>query len=356
MSALTWPPRRPGPSRYDDLILPHGVARISLGEGSTPLISAGQALLKCEHLNPTGSYKDRIAAVAMSIGAADSARGWVGTSSGNAGAAFAAYGARAGLSGRLFTTDGIVPEKLAHVNAFDTEVWEVADFGRDPLVDARVFEAVAELASAENLVLGITARAYNPAAMNGIKAIAFELIEELGRCPGAVFVPTGGGGLLTSLWVGFEDALRLGISDTVPQLVAVQPVGCAPIHLAAATAKDRVTPVKDCRSAISGLQLTNPPDGDLALEATRASNGWTVAVSDEEALAAQRTLATRYGVFVEPAAALAYAGYCASPAKDAVVLMTGNGLKGLIEGERPPAPRRLHIDDILLPAGEPAQP
>lgn len=355
VSLKPWPPLRHGPSRYDELILPPGVARVTLGEGSTPLVSAGDATLKCEHLNPTGSYKDRIAAVAVSVGVSGGAQGWIGTSSGNAGAAFAAYGARAGLTGRLFTIDGIVPEKLAHVNAFAIEVLEVAGFGQDPMVDSRVFELVAELADAENLVLGITARAYNPHAMDGIKGIAFELIEELGEPPPAVFVPTGGGGLLASLWAGFEDARDLGISDRIPQLVAVQPTGCAPIHVAAISGTEHVASSADCRSMISGLQLPDPPDGDLALRATRESNGWTVAVSDEAALQAQQTLAKEFGVFVEPAAALAYAGYCAQPVQGAVVLMTGNGMKSLIEGERPLQPQRIDVEQILVPARESAQ-
>jgi threonine synthase len=108
---------------------------------------------------------------------------------------------------------------------------------------------------------------------------------------------------------------------------------------------------------ISGLQLTNPPDGDLALEAVRASAGWTVAVSDTDALAAQRTLAAEHGLFVEPAAALGFAGYQATPVEDAVVVMTGNGLKGLAEGQIS-RPGRLALDeipDLLAQVGTPSE-
>jgi threonine synthase len=337
-------PKRP--PRFDELILPPGIGRITLGEGETPLLAVDGALLKCEHLNPTGSYKDRIASVAISIGSAAGAKGWIGTSSGNAGAAFAAYGARARMRGWLLTVDGVSAEKLAHVRAFDTEVWELERFGRDPEVDAEVFRLVARLAEAENLTLGITARAYNEAAMDGIKTIAFELIDELGAAPGAVYVPTGGGGLIASLAAGFAQARELGLSQRLPRLVAVQPEGCAPIHLAARRGREHVAPVGECRSEISGLRLTNPPDGDLALQAVLSTQGWTAAISDEDALTTQRALAAEHGILVEPAAALAFAGYQTRPVEDAVVLMTGNGLKALGDADASTPPRRLALEAI----------
>jgi threonine synthase len=250
------------------------------------------------------------------------------------------------MPGFLFTVEGVNPDKLAHVQAFDTDVWEVEGFGRNPEVDARVFDAVARFAAAEDLIVGITARAYNPTAMDGVKAIALELIEDLGTPPAAVYVPTGGGGLLATLAVGFEQARHLGLTGNSPKLVAVQPEGCAPIHLAAQRGLEQVTAISECRSDISGLQLTNPPDGTLALQAVRASGGWTTAVSDADAMVAQRTLATEHGIFVEQAAALAFAAYQAAPIEDAVVLMTGNGLKGLGEANVPTPPGRLTIDAI----------
>jgi threonine synthase len=325
----SWRPRDDGPGRYDDLLLPGGIARITLGEGQTALLSAGDALLKCEHLNPTGSYKDRIAAVGISLGAAAGARGWIGTSSGNAGAAFAAYGARAGMSGRLFTIEGAVPEKLAQVRAYGVEVREVAGFGHDPDVEAGVFAAVERLAREQDLVLAITARSFNAAAMDGVKAIAYELVEAIGAAPEAVFVPTGGGGLLASLWEGFAEWQRLGLAAGTPRLVCVQPAGCAPIDAAFRADAERVAPLPECRSKISGLQLTNPPDGLAALTAVRRSGGWTATVEDADALAAQHVLAHEHGVFVEPAAAAAYAAYLADPVPGAVVIMTGSGLKTL---------------------------
>jgi threonine synthase len=327
-------------------VLPAGVAPVTLGEGHTPLLEAGDVFLKCEHVNPTGSYKDRIASVGISIGVAAGARGWVGTSSGNAGAAFAAYGARAGLKGRLYTVSGVVPDKLAQILAFGVDVCEVADFGQDPEVDRRVFAAVERMARDEQLVLGITANAFNEPAMAGIRGIAVEIVDDLGAAPPAVYVPVGGGGLLASLWNGFDELRRLDAGTSAPKIVAVQPEGCAPIHLSAVAGHDRVTPVAECTTSISGLQITDPPDGDRALAAVRASGGWTQAVSDAAAADAQRQLALEHGVFVEPAAAAAYAAYLARPASGAVVIMTGSGLKTLT-GSRPErAHRRVSIDQL----------
>src|SRR5690606_21987156 len=142
-----------------------------------PLLRVGGAYLKCEHMNPTGSYKDRIAAVGISLGVAAGATGWIGTSSGNAGAAFAAYGARAGLSGQLYTIEAAAPEKLAQVRAYGAQISEVVGFGQDPDVEAAVFAEIERLARERGLVLAITARSYNAAAMDGVKAIAFEIAE-----------------------------------------------------------------------------------------------------------------------------------------------------------------------------------
>ena len=344
--AASWRPSLSGPTRYDELVLPAGVPRVTLGEGGTPIVSAGAAQLKCDHLNPTGSYKDRIAAVGISVGAAAGATGWVGTSSGNAGAAFAAYGARAGLQGRLVTVDGVVPEKLGQVLAFGVDVCEVDGFGMRPDVEERVFAAVQEVAVAQGLVLGITAHAFNRVAMAGVKTIAYELVEQLGRPPGVVYIPTGGGGLLTSVWDGFVEWRQLGLADRGPRIVAVQPSGCAPIHAAEIAGAATVSPIPESRSSISGLQLTNPPDGDAALAAVRASGGWTVAVEDEAAFAAQRLLAEMHGVFVEPAAAAAYAGYLQRPAEDAVILLTGSGLKTLGERRDDVARKRIAVEEI----------
>jgi threonine synthase len=321
--------RRDGANRFAGLLpIPRRAARVTLGEGDTPLIEAGGAWLKCEHLNPTGSYKDRIASVGISLAVASAAPGWVGTSSGNAGAAYAAYGARAGLPGTVFTNASIPDQKRAQIELFGTSIRRVRGLGEDPGAETALFQAVAARAAREGLALAITARTYNAAAMDGVKPIAFELVEELGRAPDAVFVPTGGGGLAATIWLGFLDLEAAGVIEELPRIVVAQPSGCAAIHAAILRGDDRVTPLVRCTSTISGLQLVAPPDGDHALGAVRASNGYSVAVEDADALAAQAHLAGTHGVLVEPAAALAYAAFRQRPARGVnVVVLTGSGMK-----------------------------
>jgi threonine synthase len=305
-------------------------------------------MLKCEHLNPTGSFKDRIAAGAIAAGVADGACGWIGSSSGNAGAAFAAYGARAGLPGLVLTVETVVREQFVHMTAFGARVYAVRGFGRDPSVDRLVFEAVRRASVEHRLVLGLTARAYIARAMDGTREIAREIVRELGRAPAAVYVPTGGGGLLASLWQGFRDAVSAGEARTAPRLVAVQTTGCDPVH----HALEHGLPTIESRGAsttrISALGLSTPPDGDLALAAVRESGGSSVAVDDEAALAAARTLARRFGVLVEPAAAIAYAAFLAAPRDDAVALMTGSGIKSLAEVGVPGPPVIEAVDIDML--------
>lgn len=312
----------------------------------TPLLPATGALLKCEHLNPTGSFKDRIAAAALELGLAAGARGWVGASSGNAGVAFAAAGARAGLGGVLLTSEGVAPLQLAHMRAFGARVLAVPGFGRDPAVDAAVHSGLATLAAERELILAVTTRAANPAAMDAAGAIAEELVAQLGRAPGAVYVPTGGGGLLASLGDTFARLRGQGEIERVPRLVAVQAEGCAPIHAAFRDGAERVTPAARSTTRITAISLTRPPDGDLALAAVRASGGFTLAPPDAAAFAARDRLAREQGLLVEPAAALAYAACLAEPAEDAVAILTGAGLKSLAaEGDAEPPPT-LEASDI----------
>ncbi len=292
----------------------------------TPLLDAGELQLKCEHLGDgTGSFKDRIAERAISAGVAAGARGWVGASSGNAGLAFAAAGARAGLTGTLLTVEGLDARRAGWLAAFGTTVRAVAGFGRDPAVETAVYDHLRAVAAARGLVLGVTARAVEPEAMDALAAIAAEIVAARGDAPAAVYVPAGGGGLLATLGAAFADLYARGTSARVPRLVAVQAAGCSPIHDAVAAARTTVEPCAASTTRITAVGLCRPPDGDLAAAAVLRSGGFAVAVEDDEAVAAQRLLAGRFGLAVEPAAALAYAGYLRQPVPDSVAVLTGAG-------------------------------
>jgi threonine synthase len=358
---------RPGIWRYSArLPLRDAAHAVSLGEGDTPLLPAGRlgTLLslpglhfKLEGANPTGSYKDRIAAVGIARLRERGKAAWAATSSGNAGAAIAAYGARAGVPGHLFTLEKAAPAKLAQILAYGPSVRAVARLGYDPAVERATWRNIATLCAANNWLMLVTARTLSPHAMEGAKTISYEVCEQLGeRAPDVVYAPVGGGGLLSASWKGFVEWRDAGLAQSLPRMVAVQAGGCDPVAQAWAAGRP-VAPIAGCSSTISGIQLTAPPDGDLALRALRESGGWAVSVPDEETYRAQADLAALEGIFVEPAAATTLAAVRADLASgrlrgDEIVAcwLTGVGFKDAAAVQRMAAGRaveRIQVEEIL---------
>lgn len=320
-------------------------SRVSMGEGGTPMVplsslarrwGLAELWAKAEYINPTGSYKDRIAAATMTEALRAGYRGWIGTSSGNGGASMSAYGVRAGLPGVLLVLSDAPKEKLASIAPYGVLQLSMTRMGPP------VMAALGEIAAQERLLLTITTHVHNPLGMRGADAIGAEIAAHGGASH--VYVPTGGGGLLVATARGLRDA---GCDAAV---VAGQPAGCAPIARALAGEIDHPQ-IEDWSTEISGLMLPEPPDGTAAVEAVRASGGWGAPVTDEEAWHAQDLLARTEGVFVEPAAAVALAavrndvvaGRLGSQDQPCVVL-TGHGLKDLgrfTVAERRPIPTTL---------------
>src|SRR6266542_4582249 len=345
---------------------------VSLCEGATPLLRSarlGGALglpelhFKIEGANPTGSYKDRIAAVGISRLRELGKRAWAATSSGNAGAAIAAYGVRAGLDGYLFTLEKAARAKITQILAYGPQVFAVERLGYDPVVEQATWRNIRTICDANGWGMLVTARKFSPHAMEGVKTIAYEICEQLGggipmqeRVPDLVYVPVGGGGLLSAAWKGFVEWQAAGRVDQLPRMVAVQPQGCDGI-IQAWQAGRAAEPIASCTSTISGLQLTAPPDGDLVLRALRESGGWATSVADGATYTAQTDLAAREGIFVEPAAAITLAALRADRASGrlrgderVVCLLTGVGFKDasalqrMAEGR---AVQPIKVEDIL---------
>lgn len=315
---------------------------VSLGEGNTPLVRAahvGEAIglpelyFKMEGANPTGSYKDRIAAVGITRLRELGKAAWAATSSGNAGAAIAAYGARAGVRGYLFTLEKAARAKIAQILTYGPTVYAVERLGYDPAVEKATWQNIRQLCAANNWLMLVTAHAFSPHAMEGVKTISYEVCEQLDAPPDVIYSPVGGGGLLSASWKGFVEAHAAGWIDRLPRMVAVQPAGCDAITQAWQEERP-VRPIEGCGSAISGLQLTAPPDGDLVLTALRASGGWATSIPDGATYAAQADLAAHEGLFVEPAAAITLAAVRADRAagrlrtgERVVCWLTGSGFK-----------------------------
>jgi threonine synthase len=319
--------------------LPEVDGFFTLGEGATPVVALERVgrhmglprlTAKLEGLNPTGSYKDRVAAMSMAVASTTNRRGWIATSSGNAGAALAAYGNRAALPGFLCVVPSIPREKLLSVTALGVTVLKVVGVGDRASAsrERSLFDAVREMAEAHDLFLGVTAHRFNPDGMRGVDTIAYEIADA--DCePDHLYVPTGGGGLVTAIARGVR---HRGLATRV---VLAQPSGCAPI--VEFIEGRRAAPVVDaCSSRISGLQLPSPPDGELAAATVAATCGWGTAVPDAAIHRAQRLLAELEGLYVEPASATALAAAAEDRRRGRVpedarvmVLLTATGLKDL---------------------------
>lgn len=283
---------------------------VSLGEGDTPLLplrefghrlNIRKVSAKMESQNPTGSYKDRVAAMSLSLACQRGNAGWIATSSGNAGLAMAAYGRRAGLPGFLCLVASAPEEKRLPLVPYNIGIVAVDGVGQESTAaaESRLMELVRAASVRHDLYLGITAHAFNPAGMRGIDTISYELAEQAPDVT-HLYVPTGGGGLLTAIARGLDHC------SVAARVIACQPSGCAPI--ARFLSRHISEPeIERCDSIISALQLPRPPDGRVAAEAVTRLNGWGTAVSDEAILAAQRLLAETEGILVEPASAVGLA-------------------------------------------------
>lgn len=319
--------------------LPAVADRVSLGEGNTPVVRLsrlGERLglrltAKLEGLNPTGSYKDRIAAMSMSLAKSAGRRGWIATSSGNAGMALAAYGAAADLHGIIFAGRGAPAEKTLSMLAFGSEVFLVDSVGEEKgsrRSEQSLFDTVSATARQYDLYLAVTAHAFNPDGMRGADTIGHE-IQRDGHKPRVVYVPTGGGGLACAVARGLRE------TGNEAAVAIAQPAGCSPVvRYIKGELPEPVIEV--CESKISALQLTSPPDGRAVAQVVKSGGGWGTAVDDAEIWRAQHELASLEGVFVEPAAAASLAAVSADRRAgllerddEVMLILTATGLKDL---------------------------
>jgi len=280
-----------------------------------------------EFLNPTGSFKDRGASLMVSALRELGAKILVDDSSGNAGAALAAYSAAAGLRARLFVPAYASGPKIRQIRAYGGELVPVE--GPRPAATLQ-----AQKACAENPDLVYASHNASPFFLAGLTTLAFEIAEDLGwRAPDHVVVPVGGGGLLLGLFYGFSLLLSLGWVKKIPKIHAVQAQACAPIVLAWERGYAEPEAVEPGETVAEGARIPRPERGREILAALRATGGQALAVSEEEIQKAQRELA-QSGLYVEPTAALAPAGLLRllgagffARGETAVVPLTGSGLK-----------------------------
>jgi threonine synthase len=324
---------------------------LTLGEGATPLVQLDDGpFLKMEQLNPSGSYKDRFASCAVSRMREEGLSFCLATSSGNTGSALAAYCARAGIPCHIFLVETTPAGKAVQMLAYGAVLKRVRGFGLDPAASRDVMERLQREATARSAALQISAFSFSPEGMDGVKSIAYEIADDLGEVDD-VFVPIGGGGLLTAIARGFSEYFREERISHLPRVHAVQPRGCATVTGPLDRGEFHAVEV-ECTSVISGLQVPNVIDAQLALDAVLETGGSGQSVSDQEVFSAQEALFSR-GVYCEPAGATAYAGYLkarseglAPSARRAVCIVTGHGFKDLGSVERAVSSRSIPMVEL----------
>jgi threonine synthase len=297
--------------------LPLSAPIISLGEGSTPLVEAAffsrQVFFKLEYTNPTGSYKDRLVAPIISLLISQGITEAVEDSSGNAGAAFAAYSARGGVRAQVFVPESAVGPKLEQIRLYGAEV-EVVPGPRSEAAEAvmRVVKKGAVYAS----------HAYLPHGLAGVATIAYEITSELGRGPGAVIAPVGHGGLLLGLALGFNALNSAGVIDSVPVLVGVQAENCAPLLSPDA-------PVEISETIAGGISVADPVRAGELFSIQDRQDIRFLAVPESRILSGRDHLAGK-GFYVEATAAVVLDGFrqVLDDLPDPVaIILTGSGLK-----------------------------
>jgi threonine synthase len=331
---------------------------LSLGEGNTPLVRArrigailkvGSLSLKVEGQNPTGSFKDRgtVAGVAWCM-----ARGIrrIGTvSTGNMGGSVAAYAARAGLPCTVITSPDIPAQKLGPIGIHRPVLLCLTDGYGD------AYDSAIRLRQTTGIYF---INSYDPYRVEGQKTLALELLLQCAQePPDVVVVPVSSGGNASALLKGFREWAEAGLGESLPRLLCVQSIGCAPI--ARAYDRSQLVPadVGEPHTIAHAISNPNPPSGARLLRELRTGeHGMVIAVSDRDIEAAQALLAEEEGMFVQPDAAASLAGLTSAlrrglvgPSERVTLVLTGHGLKD------PSVFDRRLIDVITTSAGHLSQ-
>ena len=308
---------------------------ISLGEGNTPLIYSRrlservgrgcEVFVKNEGVNPTGSFKDRGMTVAVSNAMERGTTALICASTGNTSASAAAYAAHAGISCVVILPAGkIATGKLLQAFAYGAKIVAIDDNFDEAL------RIVRELGETDDFTI---VNSINPDRIAGQKTAAFEIVDELGDAPDSHLLPVGNAGNITAYWAGYREYLAHERSTRLPAMLGFQAIGAAPIFY------DHI--IDKPETIASAIRIGNPASWQQAGAAIVESHGAIDVVSDQDILSAQRWLAEKEGIFVEPASAASIAGFfkCCDSADAAysfqkireasriVCTVTGHGLK-----------------------------
>jgi len=305
---------------------------VHLGEGMTPLVpvkwdyGAGKAeiLCKMDMLSPSGSYKDRGAAVEISRLRELGLTKLVEDSSGNAGAAMAAYAAAAGIACDIFVPASASEGKCAQISMYGAKLQRIPG-PREAATAAAEKAANRDYYASHN---------WNPYFPEGTKTYGFELFEQLGgQAPDNIIVPAGQGSLISGAWKAFSEIAAAGKAVKMPRIFGIQSVHCAPLHQAWKNGDSATRPFEKKPTIAEGIASAFPVRAPTVLHRVRNSKGAFVAVQEAEIWAALVKLA-QAGIYVEPTGATALAGVsrlwqegAVRPGECTVALLSGFGLK-----------------------------
>ncbi|PDO10232.1 MAG: threonine synthase [Candidatus Reconcilbacillus cellulovorans] len=321
---------------------------ITLLEGNTPLIRSERLsrewgldlYFKYEGMNPTGSFKDRGMVVAVAKAMEAGSRVIMCASTGNTSASAAAYAARAGLECAVVVPNGYIAlGKLAQAVIYGAKVLAVeGNFDR-------ALEIVRSITSKYPITL---VNSVNPHRIEGQKTAAFEVCDQLGRAPDVLAIPVGNAGNITAYWKGFKEYFQAGKIRSLPRMAGFEAEGAAAIV--------RGEPIAHPETVATAIRIGNPASWRQAVEAASESGGAIDYVTDAEILEAYRLLASREGIFAEPASAASVAGVAKMRAQGrlrggetVVCVLTGHGLK-----DPNTAIESVNIEPIVVPAEEDA--
>lgn len=326
-------PSQPGHWRYAAMLPVNGegLARVSLGEGWTPLVADlmdEQPLYwKIDNQMPTGSYKDRGVSVMINWLLKIGASRVVEDSSGNAGASVACYAARSGLKACIYVPESAPDPKKIQISVYGAELVEVPG-PRSAATDAAV------AATRMDKGTKYASHCLHPAYLLGQMTCAWEIWEQLGgRAPDWFIAPVGHGVLLLGIWRGFQHLQKAGLIKKLPRLIAVQAEPYTPLYEAFHNGWGSIQNPRQLFERISadGISISNPFRASSLLGAIRRSQGTVVSATEEEILEAREGMAER-GLFVEPTSAAVASAFNKTKDRFAVndtvvAYLSGHGLK-----------------------------
>lgn len=275
---------------------------VTMGEGGTPLVQLDENLYaKADYYMPTLSFKDRGAAVLIAMAKKLGVNEVVADSSGNAGTAIAAYGARAGIRCHVFVPASTSEKKIRQIEAHGAEIHKIPGSREDT--------AKAAIDMVESTNMFYASHIYNPLFWEGTKTYFYEVFEQLDETmPEAFIIPVGNGTLLMGAYIAFKEMLSWGAIDRIPRILAVQAENCAPVKEAFVNNKTIVEPCENKGTLAEGIAIAAPARGAEILKAVRETNGDIIGVGEEDIASARKELAHK-GIYVEITSAANYAGY-----------------------------------------------